>query len=259
MTDLNAILAISYRDLLKLLRDPARIVSTFIFPLLFIGILGGTFQANLGKSAGFNYMAFIFTGVFAQTLFQSAAQGVVSLIEDRENDFSQEIFVSPISRYTIVLGKILGESLVALPQGMAALIFVVLVGYRPSLEQIVALIGVAAAVCLFGGVFGLVVLGFVSSRRAAQQIFGFLILPQYFLAGVFNPVQGLPSWLDAIARLAPMRYAVDLARNVFYAGHPEASDTVLNPLVVDLVVIAAFIAVFLPIGTFLFVRAERNR
>jgi hypothetical protein len=37
----------------------------------------------------------------------STAQGVISLIEDRENDFSQEIFVSPISRYAIVFGKIL--------------------------------------------------------------------------------------------------------------------------------------------------------
>src|SRR5439155_18951978 len=75
MTDLNAILAISFRDLMKLLRDPARIVSTFISPLLLIGILGGTLQANLGKSVGFNYMTFIFTGILAQTLFSSVAQG----------------------------------------------------------------------------------------------------------------------------------------------------------------------------------------
>ena len=114
-------------------------------------------------------------------------------------------------------------------------------------------------ICLFGGLFGLFVLGFVPSRRVAQQIFGFLILPQYFLAGVFNPVQGLPAWLDAIAHVAPLRYAVDLARNVFYAGRPEAAETVLDPVALDLAAIALFIAVFLPVGTFLFVRAERNR
>src|SRR5438477_5071735 len=166
MTDLNAILAISYRDLMKLLRDPARIVSTFISPLLLIGILGGTFQANLGKSVGFNYMTFIFTGIFAQTLFQSAAQGVISLIEDRENDFSQEIFVSPISRYSIVFGKILGESLVALPQGAAILIFAIVVGVPLSFAGLLGMVPVAVAICLFGGAFGLLVLSNLKSQRA---------------------------------------------------------------------------------------------
>src|SRR5438046_9772897 len=95
--EINAVAVIAYRDLMKLLRDPARIAATFVFPLLLIGVLGGAFQSNLGKSVGFNYMAFIFTGVLAQTLFQSSAQGVISLIEDRANDFSQEMFVSTIS------------------------------------------------------------------------------------------------------------------------------------------------------------------
>ena len=40
MTDLSAILAIAYRDLLKFLRDPARIVFSLVFPVLFIGVLG---------------------------------------------------------------------------------------------------------------------------------------------------------------------------------------------------------------------------
>src|SRR5439155_5757891 len=208
---------------------------------------------------GYHFLIFVLTVVFAQSLWQSTAMGMVFLLEDRENDFSQEIFVSPVSRYTIVLGKILGEALVALPQGLSALILLVVIGLRPSLEQGVALVGVAAVICLFGGLFGLFVLGFVPSRRVAQQIFGFLILPQYFLAGVFNPVQGLPAWLDAIAHVAPLRYAVDLARNVFYAGRPEAAETVLDPVALDLAAIALFIAVFLPVGTFLFVRAERNR
>jgi ABC-type lipoprotein export system ATPase subunit len=74
-----------------------------------------------------------------------------------------------------------------------------------------------------------------------------------------NPVQDLPPWLDAIARLAPLRYAVDLARSVFYAGRPEEAKVVLHGPVVDLAVIAVLLAIFLPVGTFLFVRAERNR
>ncbi len=94
-TELNAVLTLAYRDIMKFVRDRPRIVSSLVFPFLFVGILGGAMQENLGRAVGYNYLAFIFTGVLAQTLFQSSAMGIVSLMQDREMDFSQEMFVSP--------------------------------------------------------------------------------------------------------------------------------------------------------------------
>jgi ABC-2 type transport system permease protein len=79
MSQLNAILVLAYRDLLKFLRDRIRIVSTLVFPLIFIVALGGSLQANLGQDVGYNFLIFTFTGVFAQTMFQSAAMGIISL------------------------------------------------------------------------------------------------------------------------------------------------------------------------------------
>ena len=117
-SQVDAVLTIAYRDILKFLRDPIRILSSFAFPVVFVVVLGGSLQGNLGEAAGYNFLAFTFTGVLAQTVFQSAALGLVSMIEDRENDFSQEVFVAPISRYAIVFGKIAGEALVALAQGL---------------------------------------------------------------------------------------------------------------------------------------------
>jgi ABC-2 type transport system permease protein len=90
MSEVTAVLAISHRDLLKFVRDPARMVSTFVFPLIFIGALGGSLQATFGRSSDFNLLEFTFTGVFAMTLFQTTAFGLISLIEDRENDLTQE-------------------------------------------------------------------------------------------------------------------------------------------------------------------------
>lgn len=255
----TAVLAIAYRDFLKLLRDPARLVSTFIFPLLFIGIFGQTMQANLGATAGFDFLVFTFTGVFAQTLFMSAAQGVVSLLEDRENDFSQEIFVSPVSRYAIVFGKIAGESLVALPQGLVILAFAPLIGLSLSWAQAAGLVLAAVAVCLFGGAFGIVLLSSFRSQRAANQIVPFLMIPQFFLAGVFAPIRVLPWYLDILSRLAPMRYAVDLVRGVFYPGRADAAQVILAPPLFNLAVLGASFALCLVVGTYLFVRAEQNR
>jgi ABC-2 type transport system permease protein len=206
---------------------------------------------------------YTFTGVYAQTLFQSAAFGIISLIEDRDNDFSQEIFVSPISRYAIIFGKILGESLVAMAQGVGILVFGIVVaitaGVSISAMQLLSLIPVGFAVCLFGGAFGVIVLANLPSRRAAEQVFPFIMLPQYFLAGVFNPLVNMPPVVAFLSRLSPLRYAVDLTRGVFYTGTTEFDPAVLISPLINILVVAAMFGLFLISGTVLFVRTERNR
>lgn len=259
MREFNAILTIAYRDLMKLLRDPVRLTSTLIMPLLFIAILGGSMQANMGKGLGYDFMPYIFTGVFAQTLFQSAALGIVSLIDDRENDFSQEIFISPISRYSIILGKIVGETLVALTQGVGVVIFGLVAGVTFSPGQLFNLLWVGVIVCLFAASFGVIILSNLPSRRAADQVFNFVMLPQFFLAGVFNPIHSLPWYLDILSRISPMRYAVDLTRGIFYTGKTEYAEAVLQAPMLNLGIMLAAFLIFLVIGTYLFVRSERNR
>jgi len=110
-----------------------------------------------------------------------------------------------------------------------------------------------------GGAFGLLVLANLSSQRAAQQIFPFVILPQFFLAGIFNPIHVLPWYLEILSRISPLRYAVDLTRNVFYQGRPEYPLVVLDTPVVNGAIMAVLFAAFLITGTFLFVRSEQNR
>lgn len=257
-TEAGAVLAIAQRDVTKFLADRPRIVATFVLPFLLVVILGRSFS-GFGGTLGFNYLTFVFTGVYAQTLFQSSALGLVSLLEDRESDFSQELFVAPVSRYSIVLGKIVGESLVALVQAAGIVAFGLAVGVRFSATAIPGLIVVGVVVCLYGGAFGLLMLSAVRTRRLAEQLFNFVFLPQFLLAGVFNPIGSLPPFLDVLSHLAPMRYAVDLTRAVFYVGSPDRRKVVLDGFIVDTVVVSGLFAAFLVAGTALFVRNERNR
>lgn len=259
--NLNSIIVIAYRDVLKFFKDKSRIVATFIFPAVFIGILGKSFQASTGKFVPYDPLFFVFTGVIAQTLFQSSAQGIISLIEDRENDFSQEIFVSPISRYAIIFGKILGESLVALLQVIGVIAFGYVIGTSLSAGQIIASIPIFLLACLFGATFGVLVLSNLSSQRAANQIFPFIMFPQFFLSGIFTPIKDLPLLLHWLSRIAPMTYIVDLLRNVVYQlGDEKGKDAVLlYPLWIDLTVVIGMLVLFLIVGTLLFVRNEKNR
>lgn len=257
--EISAGLALAWRDLMKFLRDPARIAATFVLPFAFIGILGGSFQSSFGADAGLDFMAFVFTGVLAQTLFQSSAMGIVSLIEDRENDFSQEVFIAPISRYTIILGKIAGESLVSMAQGLGIFAFGLIVGVDISVGQALALVPVALAACLFGGTFGLLILGNISTQRAANQVFPFVMLPQFFLAGVFNRIDRLPPFLELLSVISPMRYPVDLTRAVFYADRLDGATFVLQSAGFNLAVMVTLFVVFLVVGTARFVKRETDR
>ena len=257
--ELNAIIALAYRDLMKFLRDPTRIIASLLFPSVFIGVLGGSFQAGLGTTLGYDFMSYVFVGVIAQTLFQSSAMGIISMIEDRQNDFMQEVFVSPISRYSIVLGKIVGETLVSITQGVAVMLFGLVLGISITPIKALGFLWVAIIICLFGASFGVIVLSNLKSQRAANQIFPFLMLPQIFLAGVFTPVHNLPWLLDILSRISPMRYAVDLARGIFYANSPEYPSVVLSHPVLNLTVIMVLFTIFVSLGTWLFVRHEHKR
>jgi ABC-2 type transport system permease protein len=256
---LSAIAVIAHRDFVKLLRDRTRLISELAFPLVLVLLLGPALQSGFGATTGIDLTAFVFTGVLAQTIWQSSTLGLVSLIADREEDFSQEIFVSPVSRYAIVAGKIIGESLVALPTGLGILVVGLLIGVPLSPLVLIALIPVSLLIAVYGGAFGLLILSNLKSQRTASQIFPFLLLPQFFLAGVFNPIHNLPLPLAILSALSPLRYAVELMRNVVYGLQPGVTAPAMTPLPVNLAVIGVSFVAFLIVGTALFVRAERNR
>src|SRR5262245_45858298 len=259
MRELNVVMALAGRDMLKFLRDPGRLVAAVIFPFAMIFLLGGTLQLNLGRAAGFNFIGFTFTGFLGMTLFQSTAQGLTSLMDDRQNDFAQEIFVSPVSRYSIVFGKIAGESLVAIAQVLPMILCAAILRVPLTPTVLLLLIPVALLSCFMGGAFGLLLLNTMSDTRASNQMFNFVFLPQYFLAGLISPINILPWYLEALSLISPMRYVIDLARGVVFAGSPEYGRVVLlNPLI-NSAVLALLFAVFMVLGTTLFVRRETTR
>lgn len=259
MRTLNAIAIIAFRDLTKLLRDRVRILASVMFPLIFIGILGGSLSANIGTSLGFNFLTFVFTGVFAQTFFQSSAAGVISLVQDRENDFSQELFIAPVSRYAIILGKILGETFVACVASIGVIALGLIIGIPLSAGALLRLFPAGLAASFLGGAFGILVLGNISTQRTVGQIFPFILFPQIFLAGVFAPLSSAPIMLRVLSHITPLTYAVNLVRAAYYTGTPEfGAVTTLHPALNMLILVVLFFLFLIP-GTWLFVRKEQNR
>jgi ABC-2 type transport system permease protein len=256
---LSALAAIAQRDVTKLARDRLRLAVSLAFPVMLMVGLGYVLQPTVGEATGLREITVAFTGVLAASLFQSASAGMISVVEDRENDFARELFVAPLPRLTLVSGKVCGETLVALVQGAFIVFFAVAFGVAASGGQLLALIGPAIACSVLGASFGLATLAALPNQRSAMQIFQFLIIPQYVLGGVLVPVHGLPPALEALAWAMPMTYGVDLTRAAFYHGQPGHSAAVSLAPAWAIAAMAGFFIVFMVTGAALFTYRERHR
>lgn len=253
-------ISLAQRDLLKFSRDRGRMMASFIFPMVFLAIFATTLDAGIGKGAlGFSYVDYVFSGLLLQSVFQSSFMGIVSLIGDREKDFSMSIFVSPANRLAIVLGKILGEMLVGVAQIGGILVIGLLLGVSFHPLRLIAALPLLALAGFVGGSFGILIASRINTAENAQRIFPFLMFPLMFLSGAFTPVRNLPFVLNTLKSFNPIYYGVDLMRHWLYLGKPEMSLVTANPWWLDLSIFAALGVFSLIVGTWLFTQKEGNR
>jgi ABC-2 type transport system permease protein len=257
--DLNAVFAIAWREILRAVKSPLSIAFTVIFPILFIGILGGSISQNLSGALSYAYLPFMLIGMVANSMYQGTITGVTNLVEERDNDFTAELFVAPISRYAVLLGKVIGSGIAAMVSlvGIVAMIVIMQIPMNPGdLMRVIALTPILA---LAGGALGVFLIGLTQEPRTVAVAVPLLIFPQMFLSGALIPVQASSGILGMLAKITPMTYSIDLARNIYYWGKPEYAAAVLHPPMVDLAITIGFFLVFTIVGTVLFVRADRNR
>jgi ABC-2 type transport system permease protein len=257
--EVNATFAIAWREILRAVKSPLSIAFTVIFPVIFIGILGGSISENLAGALPYAYLPFMLIGMIANTMYQGTITGVTNLVEERENDFTAELFVAPISRYSVLLGKIIGSGIASLVSlvGIIAMIFVMQIPM--NFGDLLRVIALSPILALAGGALGVFFIGFVRDPKVAGAGVALLVFPQMFLAGAIIPVANSSGILGVLAKIMPMTYSIDLARNIFYWGKPEYSAAVLHDPWFDLAVTIGFFLVFTIVGTFMFVRADRNR
>ena len=257
--EINATFAIAWREVLRAVKAPSSLVITLLFPVLFIGVLGGNISANLGASLPYAYMPFMLIGMIANSMYQGTIAGITNLVEERENDFTAELFVAPISRYAVLLGKMIGSAIAALVSLVGILAMIVIMQIPMNLGDLLRVIAVTPILALAGGSLGIIFIGFVHNPKTAAVGMPLLVFPQMFLSGALIPVAASSGILGFLSKVAPMTYSIDLARNIFYMGKPEYAATVLNPLWLDLGVTAALFLVFTIVGTYFFVRADRAK
>ncbi|HTL27653.1 MAG TPA: ABC transporter permease, partial [Tepidisphaeraceae bacterium] len=112
-------LSLCKRELVRFVRQRHRVIGAFATPIVFWLLIGGgmgrSFRAE-GMSGG--YMEYFFPGTILMILLFTAIFSTISIIEDRREGFLQSVLVAPIPRMAIVMGKVLGGTILAFGQGL---------------------------------------------------------------------------------------------------------------------------------------------
>jgi ABC-2 type transport system permease protein len=216
------------REIVRFYRQKARVVGVIASPLLFWFVLGSGFAHSFrgGSSGSDQYLGYFFPGAVVMIVLFTAIFSMMSLIQDRNEGFLLSVLAAPVSRSSIVLGKVLGGATLAAIQGIVFLIFTPLIGVHPDLQAIA--ISIATIIMIS---FELTALGFaiawpMDSPQAFHAIVNLILLPLWMLSGALFPASGASGWLRTLMRLNPLTYGVDALRiALFPAQQTEFSLT----------------------------------
>jgi ABC-2 type transport system permease protein len=204
-------LSLCKRELVRFVRQRNRIIGALATPIVFWLLIGGgmgrSFQ-SAGVPGGGNYLQYFFPGTVLMILLFTAIFSTISIIEDRREGFLQSVLVAPVSRMAIVLGKVLGGTILAFGQGLIFLILAPLIGLHMSASGFAA-----ASAMMFIIAFSLTGLGFViawrmSSTQGFHAIMNLFLMPLWFLSGALFPPQNAWGGLRWLMRVNPLSYGL---------------------------------------------------
>ncbi len=206
------------REAIRFFRTRARVLSSFIQPVLFLFVLGYGMSTLVGSTAGFDFKKFLFPGIVAMTVMSTAISSAISIVWDREFGFLREMLVAPVSRTALVSGKTLGGASIATVQGTIMLALAPLIGVRLTWLVVVEVIGIELLMAVSLTAFGVFVASHIQRMEGFSVVMQLLLFPMLFLSGALFPLNGLPGWLTVLTRLNPLTYAVAPLRDVVFAA-----------------------------------------
>lgn len=210
------------RELTRFFRQRTRVVGALGQPLIFWILFGAGLRNSFRPPAWagsfgreMTYQEYFFPGVAVMIVLFTAIFSTISIIEDRREGFLQGVLITPISRLSLVLGKLMGGTVLALIQAGLFLALAPVMGLSLGVGQallIIAFLGTLA--------FALTGLGFLmawqlDSSQGFHALMSVFLMPMWLLSGAFFP-GGETGWLSWVMRCNPLTYGVAGLRRLIY-------------------------------------------
>ena len=189
-------------------RNPASVFFTVLLPLIFLFIFATIFGNDEIEERGVKTTTYYVPAIVALAVISATTQSLaINLTQDRERGLLKRVRGTPLPTSAFVAGRV-GNSLVV------SILMVVLVAVIGRLVYDVSLPTdtiPAIVVTLAVGAFAFSCLGFalttiIPSEDAAPAVSNALVLPLYFISGVFIPDSEIPEGVLHVADVFPIRH-----------------------------------------------------
>jgi len=158
-----------------------------------------------------------------------------SIVRERERGTIEQLIVTPIRSWELILGKILPYVLLALFDTLEILVVGTLWFDVPIRGGLGLLLWLSCLFLVSSLGIGLFISTVAHTQQEAMMLTYFTLLPTIFLSGFFFPLAAMPPFLQAISYLIPLRYYLVIIRSVLLKGVGLSS---LGPEVVALTILA---------------------
>ena len=230
MVQLGGLYGLWLREVKRAFRDRGQLIGGISRPILWVVILGiglnpyfrGEVFGKVNFVVPFTYLQFIFPAVIALNILFTSVQSAVSVIWDREFGFLREVLVSPLSRGTILLGKVLGGATVAVMHGCLVLLLAKFADVNLTWMKVLEALGLMSMLAFALTSLGVVIANHIRSFQGFGIFSNAVILPLYFTSSSVFPLDPAlsqaqtrvvyPEWLVTVVEWNPLTYAIDALR-----------------------------------------------
>jgi ABC-2 type transport system permease protein len=172
---------------------------------------------------------------------------IVSFLRERSQGTLERLMASPLRRGEIVVGYMIGFTILALVQAVEVLLFSLYVLKVHNQGNVLLIFGFEVLMALSAVNLGIFLSMFARTEFQAVQFIPLVIVPQVLLSGILFPVSTEPQPLQYVSDVLPLTYAVNGLRDVMLKG----ADLTWPALQLDVGVVAGFcvLVIFAGIGT----------
>ena len=211
--NLVALGTVSRREVMRILRIWSQtLVPPAITMTLYFMIFGGLIGSRVGTMDGIKYMDFIVPGLVMMSVIQNSYANISSSFYGAKfGRHIEELLVSPMPNWVILLGYVGGAVL----RGLIVGVIVLCVAMLFTEVRIPHPLVMISSVLLGATIFSLA--GFVNAVFAKKFddiaiVPTFILTPLTYLGGVFYSVKLLPDWAEAATHANPIFYMVNAFR-----------------------------------------------
>ena len=166
-----------------------------------------------------NYKVFMIPALLAVVMMLMCGfLPALNIVGEKESGTIEQINVTPVSKWSFILAKLIPYWLIALFAVTACLLLSWAV-YGITCQGPLWLVYVLAMLlALFFSSFGLIISNYSDTMQQAVFVMWFFIVCIMLLSGLFTPTRSMPSWAYATTYVNPMSYFIEAVRTVFVRG-----------------------------------------